>query len=601
MLLINDEIKMDKWSTLEDIFSQSSISPVDNYRDIIKSMYFPKHLLEPFIVATINNGNEKVVAENINAINLDKNWEIAKNNMQFKRIFIENFDKAIENAFNVNEEILEEINKENQHLLIDNWKAVVKVTNINFWSRKELIFILNSTEEGKKIVDENFPELFYGDFEYGILIKKLIKEENGIKDKIANLIVHDPTRMLSQNIESYGDEILKLLMQIDEILSTDSLHDSNEIRSARAKMENVIIRKFDKVLEKTLEVDQYDKSGEAKQKHYDVGHIQQIKAFFGDKNKINEKLAEYYDTISNNIKPEETMDLINLYSDLDVDIKKLDVETILGRTFQNTKDPDLQWAIVGIAKEMLKDQKLTPDKMQIYGSGQYSKTIKIGDYVFKVGKPRNSFKIKNDERIIQPLFRREIGDNDEKICIEVQDLVDKNWYEGLTEEQIKEELYKVFVEMCDRGIRWTDVRKENVGRLLKPNTGIYNINGQKLKGAAEAKGFIEPEDKEQVNILDAGELVVIDTDFIFDYKQESIYCGNYSLYREFKERYLKEKEACATNKEESEPALLTSAVEISKSTVTHEDIKTITNIVVTKNKRKEFQNDMECTKESQER
>lgn len=390
-----------------------------------------------------------------------------------------------------------------------------------------------------------------------------------------------------------------MLVEIDDILKTPSL-DLAKVQNARNAIEDVIVEKFDNILNNTL-ITKYNEDLTEEGRYYPVETLQKIKAFFGDKNKINEKLSEYYETISNNIRPEETMDLINLYSDLDVDIKKIDVETILGRTFQNIKDPDLQWVITGIAKEMLKDQKLTPDKMKIYGSGQYSKTIKIGEYVFKVGKPRSSFEIKNDERIIQPLFRREIGDNDEKICIEVQDLVDKNWYEGLTEEQIEEELYKVYSEMYDRGIRWTDVRKENVGRLLKPNTGIYNINGQELKGEDKAKGFIENEDKEQVNILDAGELVVIDTDFIFDYKQESIYCGNYSLYREFKERYLKEKEARAANKEESKPVLLTSAVETSKSVVTHEDIKTVTHIVVTKNKRKEFQNDMECTKESQER
>ncbi len=597
MIPADDTIKMEKWNTLDDIFLQSIINPIDDYRDIISSVFFPSHLLEPFIMKTINDGNEKIVVDNIDALHIGKNWNIAKNNPQFKKIFLENFDKVMKRGFSIDEYILREVNEENQYLIINNWKAIVKETNVNDWNREVLISILNSTEEGRKVIDSNFSELLYGKFEYGKFIERLLRKENGLKDKIEDVILQNPTKMLMQTIESHGDEILSLLAEMDKLLKTMPQQNSNEIQNARDAMEDVIIQQFDKI----LEANQYDGNGDTKQKYYSVKELLLIKSFFRDKSKINEKLGEYYDVISSNIKPEETMELINLYSELDVDIKKQDVETILGQTFQNIKDTNLQWVICRIAKEILKDQKLTPDKMQIYGSGAYSKTIKIGEYVFKIGNPRSSLKIKNDERIIQPLFRREIGDNDEKICIEVQDLVDKNWYDGLTEEQIKEELYKIYCEMCDRGVRWTDVRKENVGRLLKPNTGIYNINGQELKGAAEAKSFIENEDEEQVNILDAGELVVIDTDYVFDYNQESIYCGNYSYYKEFKERYLREKQARDTNKEENEPALINSVIETSKSIVTHEDIKTVTNIVVTKNKRKEFQNNLENTKESEER
>lgn len=295
------------------------------------------------------------------------------------------------------------------------------------------------------------------------------------------------------------------------------------------------------------------------------------------------------------------MNLIHLYSEMDVEIKKLDVETILGQTFSYIKDPNIQWVISSMAKEMLQDQELTPDKMQIYGSGNYSKTIKIGEYVFKVGEERCTPKIKNDPRSIQPLFRRRIGDNYEKVFIEVQNLVDKDWYKGLTEEEIKEELYKVFSEMYDRGVRWTDVRKENVGRLLKPNTGIYNIKGQELKGEAKAKGFIEDESQEQIDVLDAGELVVIDTDFIFDSKQDKISYGTNSFYKEFKERYLKEKEARLANKEENIPTLLTSVLEASKTAVTHKDIQTVAHSVVDHNKSKDIQIDTKGTKKLEQR
>ena len=372
---------------------------------------------------------------------------------------------------------------------------------------------------------------------------------------------------------------------IDEILTTTSSLDPEKVQYAREAINDVIIQNFDILLKKAL-IKEYNGT------YYSIEILQQVKEYFVNKNKINAKLMEYYDTISSNIKPEDTMDLVHLYSEMDVEIKNLDIETILGKTFSNIEDPNLQWVICRVVKEMLQDQQLSPDKMQIYGSGWYSKTIKIGDYVFKVGDVRVSTKIKNDKRIIQPLFRREIGDNDEKIFIEIQNVVDKNWYKGLTEEQIKEELYKVYSQMRDRGNRWTDIKKENVGRLLKPNTGIYNINGQELKGADEANGFIETENKEQVDILDAGELVVIDTDYIFDVQQERISSSNCSMYKKFEKRYLEEKEIGIANKVDKEPALLTSVVEVSKSVVTSKDIQTVSQFIVNKNNGKNIQNDM---------
>lgn len=201
MISIDDEVKMLDWNTLEDIFSQSIINPVDNYRDIIKSMFLPENLLEPFIIKTINNGNEKVVAENIDAISLNINWQIAKNNSQFKKILLENFDKAIEHTYNIYFDVLKEINEEDQSLLIDNWKTIIKRTDANSTSRIELISILNSTEDGKNIVDSNFYEFFYGNYKYDDFVRELIIGGMVTKDKIAELILYEPTRMLDKNIE----------------------------------------------------------------------------------------------------------------------------------------------------------------------------------------------------------------------------------------------------------------------------------------------------------------------------------------------------------------------------------------------------------------
>lgn len=579
MITANEEVSMFEWNTLEDIFSQSIIDPIANYRDIITSGFLDKNLLKPFITETINNGNEKIVEENIDALDAEKSWEIAENNPKFKEIFLRNFARAISNS-KVSGTILNQINMEDASLIIDNWKTITKGTKENSDDRMDFISILNLSDEGRSIVDSQLSTLFYGDYSYGYFLGGLLSNEIVSKDKIADLILNDPTKMLTETFkrECSRYEIEILLQSIDDILNTISSLDSLKVKDARNAMENVIIQKFDELLDKKLLVKRYDIDGNFEDQIYSVQILNLVKSFFMDKDKINEKLAENYDKISKYIDPEETIDFLNLYSGTDVEMEELDIETVMSRTFPNITDSNLQWAISKVAKELLQDQNLTLDKMQIYGQGHYSKVIKIGEYVFKVGDKRETPKIKNDKRILQPLFRRRLkGKNEENIFIEVQDVVEKDWYKDLTEEEIEDELYKVYKEIRDRGDKWTDPKKENVGRLLKPNTGIYNINGQQLKGANVAKGFIESENTEAQDILCAGELVVIDTDYKFDDINEKIKYAKRSIYKKLEKRYLQEKEA---REEAANSKLLTSMIEISKSTVTHEDIKQVAGIVV---------------------
>lgn len=572
MLTFEEEMKMLEWNTVEDIFSQSTIDPVSNYRDIITAVFVSEDFIELFITATINNGNETLVAENIDALDVRKNWKIAERNPKFKKILLDNFARAISNS-NISGTILEKINMEDESLIIDNWETITKLTEDSLDDRMKFISILNSTDKGKDVIDSELPTLFYGNYTYIYIIKELLSKEIVSQDKIADLIVSEPTRILNESIERYSSkyDFEELLKTIDNILTKVPSLDSSKVQIARNDMENILIQRFDDLLDKMLLEQEYDENGAIKNQNYSIRTLKVVKSFFTDKDKINEKLAKDYDKISKDVKSEETIDFLNLYSGIDVEMKELDIETVMSRAFANIKDSNLQWAISGIAKELLQDQKLTLDKMQIYGEGKYSKTIKVGDYVFKVGDIRRTPKIINDKRIIQPLFRRKLeGKNGEEIFIEVQNLVEKDWYEGLTEEEIKEELYKVYSEMRDAGTRWTDVRKENVGRLLKPNTGLYNINGQKLEGANEAKGFIETENRRTKDVLGVGELVVIDTDYIFDDTNEKKAYSKYSIDKELEERYLQEKMA---RKEVDKPLLLTSALELSKSIVTHEDMK----------------------------
>jgi len=201
--------------------------------------------------------------------------------------------------------------------------------------------------------------------------------------------------------------------------------------------------------------------------------------------------------------------------------------------------------------ELCKQADIKPTDITLAGEGAYSLALEIGEYILKIGDERAYDRIVKDKRIIIPLVRQQtnpISEGEERkiqndvpnLFIEVQPIVEANWYEGLSEDEIKEELYKVYADLRDRNIFWTDVKEENVGRLIKPNNGQFKINGQELKPDNEA---IQSDGDEIKEILGPGELVVIDTDYIFLGNPTKEYVGaKMSYHREFEERYKREKE-----------------------------------------------------------
>lgn len=192
-------------------------------------------------------------------------------------------------------------------------------------------------------------------------------------------------------------------------------------------------------------------------------------------------------------------------------------------------------------EEVCKHEKVEISDIECAGEGAYSFSLKIGCFVLKIGKQRATNYIPNDKRIIKPLIRQQTNVEGRKdipnLFIEIQNVVDTNWYKELSEEEIKEELYKIYSELRKRGIVWTDAKPENVGRLLKPNKENFVIDGEELKSSNYAISFTGNENEE---ILQPGELVIIDTDYIFAQEEKNKRMAAVGYHMEFEKRWKNE-------------------------------------------------------------
>lgn len=102
----------------------------------------------------------------------------------------------------------------------------------------------------------------------------------------------------------------------------------------------------------------------------------------------------------------------------------------------------------------------------------------------------------------------------------------------------EEELYSLYKEVRDRGIILADIKLDNVGRLLKDNNRYWN---KELGKSKRAVGYIEDEDfSTNDEVLKAGELVIIDSDYIYYENDPYIEWGD-SLAAKFEDRYKLEK------------------------------------------------------------
>lgn len=187
-----------------------------------------------------------------------------------------------------------------------------------------------------------------------------------------------------------------------------------------------------------------------------------------------------------------------------------------------------------IIDELLESEDLKFTDINDVGGGAYSSVYQIGDKILKIGKPRKTYSIPNHRRILQPLIRINLddGNNTDIAHIEISESVETKLENS---ELTTKTLYEIYKELRQSGIIWTDAKYSNIGRLKRKNYPY--LNKEAVESDAKFRGFDKSINED---ILDKGELVVIDIDFIYKEGDPNIVWTANSFSREFEKRYQQE-------------------------------------------------------------
>ena len=168
-------------------------------------------------------------------------------------------------------------------------------------------------------------------------------------------------------------------------------------------------------------------------------------------------------------------------------------------------DTTVLYGLTSIVDEIAKNENADISELEYIGTGSLTSVYKLGNKVIKFGKNRLTDKIPYHKRILQPLIRRKVLSGFRNLYIEISEYIPPD--NSITDE----DAYLIYKELRDDGIIWLDAKRENLGRLEKDNIAHFN---EPLYVKNETVGYI-PETLMQDKPLQKGEVVIIDTDFLF--------------------------------------------------------------------------------------
>ncbi|MCR5147058.1 MAG: hypothetical protein K6B70_06935, partial [Clostridia bacterium] len=139
-----------------------------------------------------------------------------------------------------------------------------------------------------------------------------------------------------------------------------------------------------------------------------------------------------------------------------------------------------------------------------------------------------TYEIPNSKYILQPILRKSFEEYKD-LTIEVLPYVETK---NITAHEVQE----LYDHLRDEGLTWTDIKFKNVGRLIKPNKGKYNMRTGELNTSFENTALIG-----DVDTLEPGNVVLIVSDYIYDKVTKKTKIPDEDVYLEFENRYINTK------------------------------------------------------------
>lgn len=211
------------------------------------------------------------------------------------------------------------------------------------------------------------------------------------------------------------------------------------------------------------------------------------------------------------------------------------VESILNyRNSSFIQNQDFVTFLTLLFMDIADSEQVPISNIQYIGMGGYSIVFQLENKIIKLGENRGTKTLPNNPYIIQPLLRKTVKIGNDELFIEVTEKVET--LKGDFNE-LNEEVYQLYKKIRNLGLVWTDVNIRNVGRLLKDNVIHWKEELQPTDETLEFSSFHGNQ------VLKAGELVLLDADYIFLEHDEKIIVPENAkiIYREFEERYQQEK------------------------------------------------------------
>ena len=207
-------------------------------------------------------------------------------------------------------------------------------------------------------------------------------------------------------------------------------------------------------------------------------------------------------------------------------------------------DSTILFGLTTIVDEIANNENVDISDIEYIATGTSTNVYKLGNKVIKFGKNRLTDKIPYNKRIMQPLIRRNISSDINDLYIEISEYVQTD--NSITDD----DAYLIYKELRNDGIIWIDAKRENLGRLEKNNIAHFN---EPLYVKNETVGYI-PETLYGNEPLQKGDLVIIDTDFLFredDFDVTHLDSRiNTEFYRVCEQRYQEEKNNKIINKKQ---------------------------------------------------